>query len=308
MSNQNKQILVVGSIAYDQILRYKGIFQEKLIPSAIDVLSISLTVTDRKMCFGGCAGNISFHLKKNNAAPVLTGIAGKDFEAYEKWLEKHKIDTSCLIRNENKYTSSAWIATDLKGHQITIFDNGAAEDFSETQKKEFENNLKYLKKNIVFAIISPANQDLIRYAVWYCKQNKIPYFFDPSQIIHEFPSDELRKLVKDSFGIFMNEYEKTLLLKQTEWSQEILEKNCSFIIETLAEKGSLITYKGKKIFIDPVPVKRIVDPTGCGDAYRAGFLKVLAQNLNFTIEDLKTAGSFGSLLASKVLAIQGTQG
>lgn len=308
VQNDEKYILVTGSLAYDHLMRYDGVFQEQILPGKIDVLSVSFLVSPRETFFGGCGGNIAFHLKKTGGDPLLIGLVGNDFEKYNDWFSMHKINTEFLIRDSMLPTPAAFIATDQKDHQIALFDAGCAENFTKEKKAKVYHAISENRNDIIFAIISPTNKDLMLFAMGECIKAKIPCFFDPGQVIHEFTETEARNTVTGSAGIFVNEYEMQLLLKQTGWSHEILQENCPLIIETLGAKGSMIIFHGQTIHIDSVPAPSIEDPTGCGDAYRAAFLKELGRSFpKFSEADIKRAGNFASQLSSKVVMKKGTQ-
>lgn len=305
---KKNKILVVGSIAYDNLMRFEGLFQEKILPSALSSLSISFGVTPREVFYGGCGGNIAFHLKKLGEGPLLIALAGKDFKEYENWFLMNKINTDYLIRDLRSNTSAAFIATDFKGHQIALFDAGAAESYPREKHAKFQHIFNAEKEKVFFAIISPTNKDFMLNAIEECDKNAVPYFFDPGQTIHSFSRQELEHAIGRTHGLFVNEYEMQMLLKQVEMSREILEDKCTLIIETLGEKGSMISFKGKRISISAVKPASIEDPTGCGDAYRAAFLKHLKQILpKITLESLKKAGNFASQYAAKVAEKKGTQ-
>lgn len=298
-----KKLLVVGSLAFDHLMHYEGVFQEKILPEHLHTLSVSFGVPSRKITFGGCGGNIAFHFKKLGGEPLLYGLAGKDFSEYETWLNKHGVDTSTVSKKANFSTSAAFVVTDSRGHQIAIFDEGAAHDFSFNDLAKLRNAFVTYRKDIGAAIISPTNYELMKTAALMCQELSIPYFFDPGQALIAFSRKDLRALIEKASGLFTNEYEMQVLLKETGYSRSELEEHCDLVVETLGEKGSMITFRAERIFIEPVPVKKIVDPTGCGDAYRAGFLyEWLKKN------EIEKAGFFGSQLGSYVLTIAGTQG
>ncbi|MEK7172036.1 MAG: carbohydrate kinase family protein [Patescibacteria group bacterium] len=300
-------ILVSGSLAYDYLLTFPGAFQDELIDHNAGSLSVSFYITDKSVFFGGCAGNIAYNGKLLKENFILLGIAGRDFGGYEKWLNNHKIDTSNVIIEKNDYTSSANVATDKKGQQITFFHGGAAQK-SNLHKKEIKAAITRNAKKIKLAIISPNDRNFILASIEGCAENKIPFIFDPGQAMPLFKAAELIEIIKKSSGLMLNEYELALLKKHTKFSQTEIFRLARLTIVTLGEKGSEINFKGKTIKIPTRKPKKIVDPTGCGDAFRAGFLATIKDSFpNLTPEILQKAGQRGTNLALACLQSIGTQ-
>lgn len=300
-------VLVSGSLAYDYLFTFPGVFQDELIDSRSANLSVAFNIIKKSVFFGGCAGNIVYNAKLLKENFILLGIAGRDFGGYKKWLNKYKIDTSNVIIEENDYTSSANVATDKKNQQITFFHGGVAQK-SVFHKKEIKACIARLAPKVKLAIMSPNDKNFILASVEGCQENRIPFIFDPGQAIPLFKSSELIKILKNSAGLILNEYEFALFKKQTGLSQTEIFSLVRLTVITLGEKGSCIHFKGDTIKIPTQKQERIIDPTGCGDAYRAGFLIGIKDSFpDLTPAILRKAGLLGTRLALACLKSVGTQ-
>ncbi|MBI4994360.1 carbohydrate kinase family protein [Candidatus Peregrinibacteria bacterium] len=300
-------VLVSGSLAYDYLFTFPGVFQDELIDHNAGSLSVSFYITEKSVFFGGCSGNIVFNGKLLKEDFILFGIAGRDFGGYEKWLNNHGIDTSNVIIDANDYTSSANVVTDKKEQQITFFHGGAASK-SGLHKKEIKKRIALAAKKTKLAIISPNDRNFILASIEGCMENRIPFIFDPGQAIPLFKSSELIKILKNASGLMLNEYELALFKKQTGMAHSEILRLAKLLVITLAEKGSKIHFQGKEIIIPAIKPKKVVDPTGCGDAFRAGFLATIKDSFpRLTPNTLKKAGQRGTRLALACLQSIGTQ-
>lgn len=303
-----KKILVSGSLAYDYIYKFAGNFQDELIADGTTGhLSVAFNVVDKAVNFGGCAGNIAFNGKLLKKDFIMVGIAGLDFEQYEKWLKKHSIDTSRVIIENKLYTAQATVVNDKKGQQITFFHEGAA-GASYDYRDELSHHIRAAAHDTQFAIISPNNRDFILTSVAACQENMIPYFFDPGQAMPVFSAEELTAITEKATGLFMNEYELELFQRAIGLKLPEILKLCPLLILTLGERGSRIYFNNKEIYVPAIKSKNPRDPTGCGDAYRAGFLAEIQNNFsNLDIPALESAAKKGTQLAAACLQIVGTQ-
>lgn len=302
-----QKILVSGSLAYDYLYTFPGVFQDELISGSSGALSVAFNVTEKTVHFGGCAGNICFNGKLLGENSALLGIAGHDFGDYKKWLGKHGVDTNHVIGEMSEFTAQASVVTDQKGQQITFFHEGAASK-SASHRHQIRKTVSDLSSNLKLAIVSPNNRDFILSSVEACRENNIPYFFDPGQAMPVFTENELLHMVNTAAGLFLNEYELSLLTKQLNMPLQEILRICPIIIITLGEKGSKIYFGEKEILISAMKPKQIKDPTGCGDAYRAGFLKGIQDTFpKLTLEILEEAAQLGTKLATACLAVVGTQ-
>lgn len=301
------RVLVAGSLAYDALYTYDGVLKSELLDTSSGNLSISFAVKEKTVHFGGCAGNIAYNGRLLGENFQIFGIAGHDFEPYEKWLKKNHIDTSAVLRDLQSYTSEATVVTDKKGQQITFFYEGAASR-SAQHKKDIHKTLRRLASDIKLAILSPHNRHFILETAHACRDFGIPYFFDPGQTMPTLSKKELLSLMKNSIGLFLNEFELGLLQKILGISEKEIIQMTPLCILTLGEKGSEIFHGNDGIHIPAKKVRKTVDPTGCGDAYRAGFLTVYSRNFpKSSARILTEAGMLGTRLAAACLAQKGTQ-
>jgi adenosine kinase len=300
-------ILASGSLAYDYLYTFPGVFQDSLLADTKGNLSVAFGVSDKAIHYGGCAGNIVFNAKLLKKDFLLLGIAGRDFGEYKTWLERHGINTKNVINEKNEYTSQATVVTDNKGQQITFFHPGASAK-SKLHVSQIKKTIKSHKKELTLAIVSPNDKAFMLASMTGCKEAGVPYFFDPGQAMPAFNKKELTEAIKHAVGVFLNEYEFSMIQKLTGLNKKDLLKMCQLFIATLGDKGSVIYFKGKKILIKPVKAKVVKDPTGCGDAYRAGFLIGIEKHLNkMSPAILENAGKLGTKLALACLGAVGTQ-
>lgn len=281
-----KQILVAGSLAYDTI--------------------------DKVVFFGGCAGNIAYNARLLNKKFVMLGIVGKDFDDYEKWLQKNNIDTEYVVRCQDDLTARAMITTDAEGHQVALFSPGAA-DLARHHQDKIQITLKTLAPHLSFALISPNSHGFMNAVIEGCISNNVPFFFDPGQALPLFSSQELMTILPAADGLFLNEDELLECLALLTISQEELRRIVPLLIVTYGEKGSRIFWCNENgddeiIEIPAVTTPFARDPTGCGDAYRAGFLATIQEHFpTLTTAALKNAGCVGATLATACVQSYGTQ-
>lgn len=289
------KILVTGSIAYDNLLTFDGFFKDSLIADKLEDLSLSFLADEHEISFGGCAPNIAFSLKLLGQSPILFGVAGNDFQKYADWLESKGISTRDVVIAKNSPTASANILTDKNHNQLTIFSPGAI------KKHPVEIELKNTE-GIALAIISPELPERMRYLGKYFRDLGIPYIFDPGQEIPVLGKDLLEELIFSSIGVIVNEYESFLLSKKLETSLEELAKNLEFLIVTMEEKGCRLYDKSGVTDIGAVKNVEVVDGTGCGDAFRAGFVHGYVEKL-----PLAECCDIANRTAAEVLKVKGTQ-
>lgn len=281
-----KHIFISGSIAYDDI---------KTIDSK-----------DFERFFGGCSANIAYNLKLMKTPFIMHGLVGKDFGEYEKWMTKKKLSTEFIIKLNEKKTSRAVVVNHNDMQQVR-FDSISKKIDSATLKK-IDLLINNLKTNISLAIISPDSAGVMVQIADSFFKLRIPYFFDPGPIVTQFKPSKLKDIIASSFGIFANHGELNNLLRHTKLTLKQLIEICPFVIVTLGKKGSKIYFNNRIIRIEPVLSKKQKDPTGCGDAYRAGFLSIIYKTFPKINERIiKRAGATGSRLATKCLEKIGTQ-
>lgn len=294
MEQKVKHILVSGSLAYDRIMDFPGFFKDHILPDKIHILNVSFAVNGIKENFGGTAGNIAYNLALLNEKSIILSCVGKDFASYEKWLARNKIGSSQIKRIKSRNTASANIITDQADNQITGFNPGALR----ASRGIF--NKKLLKNSI--AIIAPGNNnDMEQYAKLY-KQKKVKYIFDPGQEITSLKKSALKNSINGAWILIGNDYEISAIKRKIGWTDKALLDKITMLVITKGAKGSEIYYQGKKIQIPAAKPKNILDPTGAGDAYRAGLIKGLINSWQ-----LGKAGCLAGLAAVYAVEKYGTQ-
>ena len=292
-----KNIVVTGSIAYDHLMTFDGEFADSLIAEQLQNLSVSFLAKTHVHEFGGCAGNIAYSLKLLGCEPVILGVAGIDFDRYKKWLEEHKISHEHIFIDKAKATASAYVLSDKKQNQISFFSPGAMENMDDGLE------LKGLEAGkITCAIIAPEPPKRMLQFGRYFKQAGIAYVFDPGQAIPALHKEEILELLGGSVGMIANDYEVEMLAKKLEMDEKKLATLCGFLIKTTGENGCEIHEQGRLIHVPAVSGVKVVDVTGCGDAFRAGFLSGYVEGM-----DLKKACERANKVASFVIEKRGTQ-
>ena len=285
--------IVCGSIAYDNIMSFEEKFSEHIIPDKLEMLNVSFLVPGMRQEFGGCAGNIAYNLKKLGSDPLVLGSVGKDFSPYADWMDKNHISRRFISETTDSYTAQAFIITDSNGNQITAFHPGAMENPIRYPIAEIEADL---------AIVSPDSKNIMIENCKQCSEADIPFIFDPGQGTPMFDGDELIELITLSKWVIVNEYESKMIETKLSLSPEQIAKKVEAYIITLGERGSEIYFNNNKVQVDAVLCQMPVDPTGCGDAFRAGFIFGLENKWS-----LIDAAKLGSVLGSIKVGSQGTQ-
>ena len=290
-------IILTGSIAFDYLMSFPGYFKDHILPEHLESISLSFLVDEMVRRPGGVAANIAYNLGLLCERPRLVATAGIDFSEYRKVLEDAGVDTSGVKIIENKFTASFFVNTDRSNAQIASFYSGAMADARLISLK----NLNLNRDDLV--MISPNAPDaMIQYALE-CQALNVPYIFDPSQQIVRLDEADLRAGITGAHALFANEYEFELLQKHTRLSAEEILDSLAFAVITLGKAGSRVYENGLvKGDVPAFPTEIIADPTGVGDAYRAGFLKGYIHGL-----DLILCAQMGSLAATYCLEEMGTQ-
>jgi len=285
-------ITITGSLAFDYIMDYQGIFADHIMPDKIHKLNLSFYLETLNKQRGGNAGNIAYTLSLLKSSVSILSAAGKDFAEYEKFLKDSGVVTSFIKIIENEATASAFMMTDKNDNQISGFYPGAL-------KQTATLSIKALDPKPEFMIISPDNPSSMELFCKECQQLSIPYMFDPGMQLPALSDEQLIEGIKRAEILIGNDYEMELI-KQRIKDQELL-KGLKVLITTLGEKGSIIQTKDQTIQINPAKVEKVVDPTGAGDAYRAGFLAGYLKD-----SDLKICGQMGSISACYAIEKYGT--
>jgi adenosine kinase len=289
------QIFVSGSLAYDRIMDFPGKFSDHILPDKIHILNVCFTVNGLKERFGGTAGNIAYSLGLLGESPIIVASAGKDFDRYETWLGENNLSIEGILKIGSEFTAGAYITTDLSDNQITGFNPGA-------MKYPSNFNFESKTEKDVLAIIAPGClEDMVAYSKKF-KELKVPYIFDPGQSIPALTGQEITDMLTGAHMLISNDYELELIMNATGLSKGELLERTPLIITTLAEKGSLIRNPINETFIPAIKVDPVLDPTGAGDAYRAGLIKGLVMG-----KDLVKAAQMGAICASYGISHQGTQ-
>ncbi|MHC1724922.1 MAG: carbohydrate kinase family protein [Syntrophobacteraceae bacterium] len=288
-------IFISGSLAYDRIMDFPGHFADHILPDKIHVLNVCFNINGLVEKFGGTAGNIAYSLAALGESPLIVATSGMDFSRYEKWLVQNNLPTTYIKRIENVFTAGAYITTDLDDNQITAFNPGAM---------AYEADLPSLSDGNAPAIvfIGPGNKsDMMNFAEK-ARLAGVPYFFDPGQSLNIWNGPDLRKAATGALCFISNDYELALFLQMTHWTMEDLYRAVEIVITTRGHEGALLDQKGDKLLIPAIPVKNVLDPTGAGDAFRAGILKALKLGLPWDI-----ACQMGVTVASFSIEHYGTQ-
>ncbi len=290
-------VLITGSIAYDYIMQFPGYFKDHILPEKIENISVSFLVDSMKKQRGGVATNIAYNLALLGERPRIMATVGQDFADYRVWLEANGVDTSAIVEIQDEFTASFFVSTDGSQNQIAMFYTGAMAHAHTLSFKEHARNGK-----IGLVVISPNDpRAMVQYAQE-CKALRLPYIYDPSQQIIRLSGQELSDGVCGSMMTIVNEYEFEMLKNKTGWTDEQMIAQTQVLIVTRAEKGSTIRVGGETITVPPVAARRLADPTGVGDAYRAGIIKGYLKKLPW-----QTTGRLGSLAATYALEEYGTQ-
>ena len=286
--------LICGSVAYDNIMVFEDSFKNHILPDKIHMLNVAFLVPKLRREFGGCATNIAYNLKLLGEEPLPMATVGQDYEPYRKRLKTLGIKQAYVRELKGTFTAQAFITTDLSSNQIIAFHPGAM-NFSEKNKVSDA-------KGVTIGMVSPDGRTgMIKHAEQF-KRKRIPFVFDPGQGLPMFGGDDLRKFVEEATWVTVNDYEWELLKDRTGWTEKDITDRVDALIVTLGGRGSKVYTKEKTYTIPAVPPKSIEDPTGCGDAYRAGLLYGLLNRL-----DWETTGRIASLMGSIKIEHQGPQ-
>ena len=286
--------LICGSFAYDTIMVFQDQFKNHILPDKVHILNVSFQVPQMRREFGGCAGNIAYSLKLLGGTPLPMGTVGKDFGPYAEWMDKHGISRRHIKLCEDAYTAQAFITTDMDDNQITAFHPGAMNRSQETRVTD--------ANEVKLGIVAPDGREgMIQHARQFAEAG-VPFIFDPGQGMPLFDGQDLLAFLEQATWVTLNDYEAELMQERTEKRLSELAGYVKAIVVTLGARGSVIYTDGKVIEIPAVKAAAVTDPTGCGDAYRAGLLYGLAHNM-----DWDTTGRIAALLGAIKIERHGTQ-
>jgi len=289
------ELFISGSLAYDRIMDFPGHFADHILPHKIHVLNVCFNINGLVEKFGGTAGNIAYTLAMLKENPFIVATCGDDFERYARWLARNGMPTRWIKKIPGVLTAGAYITTDLDDNQITAFNPGAM---------AYEADIPPLNsgRENALVFIAPGNKkDMLAFAEE-ARSARVPFFFDPGQSLNIWSGEELRGAVKGTLCFVSNDYELSLFLQMTGWNLDTLRKQCSVILTTRGPEGAVLDVAGDQTLIPALPVSGVLDPTGAGDAFRAGVLKGYTLGLDWQI-----CCQMGTVAASFVVECYGTQ-
>ena len=286
--------LICGSLAFDTIMSFEGKFANQILPEQLHILNVSFLVPSLRRDFGGCAGNIAYSLKLLGGKPLPMATVGEDGAAYLARLKSLDIDTRFVKQLDDSYTAQAMIMTDKDNNQITAFHPGAM--------AEAHVNVIDGSEGAAIGIVSPDGRDaMIQHAAQF-KAAGIPFVFDPGQGLPMFNGEELLAVVEQATWITVNDYEGKMLCDRTGLDLAALSMKVKGLVVTLGEQGCEVWEQGSKTLVAPVKAKEVVDPTGCGDAWRGALLYGLEQGWS-----LPKCAALGNRVGALKVAAKGPQ-
>ncbi|WP_026223696.1 carbohydrate kinase family protein [Methylosarcina fibrata] len=287
--------LICGSMAYDTIMVFHDRFKNHILPDKVHILNVSFLVPVMRREFGGCAGNIAYNLKLLGEDPLIMATVGHDFEPYMQWLCQNGLSREFIRILDNNYTGQAYITTDEDDNQITAFHPGA-------MNSSHLNSVPVGREDIGIGIVSPDGKEGMLLHAKQFSELDIPFIFDPGQGIPMFTGEELIQFLDQATWVTINDYESELLQQKTGLTLKQIAERVEALIVTLGAQGSKVYTHGQCIDIPTAKPKALLDPTGCGDAYRAGVLYGLMNELDWDI-----TGRIASLMGAIKIEHSGTQ-
>jgi len=287
--------LVTGSVAYDYLMTFPGLFEEQILPERLKSISLSFLVDSMSKQRGGIAPNIAYSMALLGQRPRVMATVGEDFGDYRAWLDSKGVDTSLMKVVPGLFTASFFATTDRSSAQIASFYPGA-------MGVAASQSLKDLDKKPDLVIVSPNSPDAMMKFPAECRELGIPYLYDPSQQVLRLEGTELARDMEGAYFLFCNDYEFGLISKKTGWDLKQILKHVKVVVITRGRDGADLYTENEEVHIPTVPEEQIVDPTGVGDAFRGGFLTGYVHGL-----DWKLCGEIGSLAAVYCLEQRGPQ-
>ena len=286
--------LICGSMAYDTIMVFEDRFKNHILPDKVHMLNVSFLVPQMRREFGGCAGNIAYNLKLLGGEPIPMATVGQDFGPYREWFEGLGICLERVRDVPDTCTAQAFITTDKDNNQITAFHPGAMMDSHLNRTDEVA--------EVALGVVAPDGREgMLQHAAEFAASGT-PFVFDPGQALPLFSGEEFRAFIEQADFVAVNSYEASLLSERTGWSERAIAERVKAYVVTHGAEGSTIHAGGKSHQIPAARPREVVDPTGCGDAYRAGLIHGILQGL-----DWPNVGRVASLLGALKIAQPGTQ-
>lgn len=287
-------VLICGSLAFDTIMHFEGRFKEQILPEQLHILNVSFLVPQLQRDYGGCAGNVAYGLKLLGGVPLPMATLGNDGESYMNRLKHLGIATDFVKIVNDNYTAQAMIMTDLDNNQITAFHPGAMMQAHTTQVEK--------RSDISLGIVSPDGRDaMIQHAEQFAAAG-IPFVFDPGQGLPMFDGDSLRHFITQATWVTVNDYEGKMLTERTGWDAAEISSKVKGLVITLGAHGCEVWQDRQKTLVAPVKAEAVVDPTGCGDAWRSALLFGLDQGW-----DLVRCAELGNKMGALKIASRGPQ-
>ena len=286
--------LICGSFAYDTIMVFHDRFKNHILPDKVHMLSVAFLVPQLRREFGGCAGNIAYNLKLLGGDPLPVATVGKDFGPYSEWMDECGIGHEFVTRIETEYTAQAFITTDLDDNQITAFHPGAM-NFAHL------NDVREAPEAAIGIVAPDGREAMIEHASQFAERGT-PFIFDPGQGLPMFDGDDLRRFLDLATWLTVNDYEWELVRERTGLDAAAAASKVEALIVTHGARGSVVHAGGASIEIPPARAGDTVDPTGCGDAFRAGLIHGLVSGM-----DWETTGRIASLMGALKVEQPGTQ-
>jgi adenosine kinase len=294
LASASGRALICGSMAFDTIMVFQDRFANHILPDKIHMLNVSFLVPQMRREFGGCAGNIAYNLRLLGDSGVPMATVGSDFAPYRDWLARAEVPTEHVRVIERELTAQAFITTDLDDNQITAFHPGAMQHSHVNRVGE--------ARDIALGIVAPdGRQGMIEHAAQFAAAG-IPFIFDPGQGLPMFGGEDLQRFIRQSRWVTVNEYEWQLVQQKTGWNVAEVTAHAEALIVTRGAAGASIYTRGEKLAIAAAPVHAVVDPTGCGDAFRAGLLHGLLHGF-----DWRRTGHIAALMGAIKIESRGTQ-
>ncbi len=287
-------VLICGSLAFDTIMHFEGRFKEQILPEQLHILNVSFLVPQLQRDYGGCAGNVAYGLKLLGGVPLPMATLGNDGESYMNRLKHLGIATDFVKMVKDNYTAQAMIMTDLDNNQITAFHPGAMMQAHTTAVEK--------RADISLGIVSPDGRDaMIQHAEQFAAAG-IPFVFDPGQGLPMFDGDSLRHFITQATWVTVNDYEGKMLTERTGWDAAEISSKVKGLVITLGAHGCEVWQDRQKTLVAPVKPTAVVDPTGCGDAWRSALLFGLDQGW-----DLVRCAELGNKMGALKIASRGPQ-
>ncbi len=287
--------LICGSMAYDTIMVFPDKFKNHILPEQVHILNVAFLVPEMRRQFGGCAGNISYNLHLLGGKPLPMATVGQDFAAYRDHFTALGIALKYVRQLDDEFTAQAFITTDMDDNQITAFHPGA-------MTHSTLNRVADVTEEVQIGIVGPDSRaGMLAHSEGFVARG-IPHIFDPGQALPLFDGEDLRQFIRRADWLTANEYESTVIVERSGWSLSRIAKELQAVFITHGSRGSSIYTDARQIQVEAVPAAQVCDPTGCGDAYRAGLLYAICHDL-----DLLTAARLGALMGALKVAEQGPQ-